>query len=147
MKYAHFIEMRVFSREEDDEGRIRERIKQIFPHEKLRIDSSTVEGFENKKIRVLKVVITKNAEINQFLALLKSIFNEEQKQLLSDQLESRLDDSLHFYIRLEKDRLMDEQFEITEGGNCFHFKISMATYPHSREKAIELVKSSLGLPA
>jgi RNA binding exosome subunit len=146
MKYAHFIEMRVFSKEEDDEGRIRERIKQVFPYEKLKIHSSTVEGFEDKKIRVIKVVVTRNSEINQFLGMMKSILRLDQKQLLSDQLDSRIDDSLHFYIRLEKDNLLEEQFEITEGGNCFHFKISMATYPHSREKAKELVREAFGLP-
>jgi RNA binding exosome subunit len=68
---------------------------------------------------------------------------KEDKILLEKQIESRLDDALHFYIRLEKNSLLCDLYEVTDSGNCFHFKISIATYPHSRESAKEIIKEIL----
>ena len=143
MKYAHFVEMRVFSKEEDNEEQIKEKIRLLFPFEKLKIDQSTVIGFEDKKIRIFNIVLKNNSHINSFLTSLVENLSKEDKVLLEKQIDSRLDDALHFYIRLEKSRLLEGIYEITDSGNCFHFKISIATYPHSREKAKEILKQIL----
>lgn len=145
MKYAHFIEMRVFSKEEDNEEEIKEKIKSMFPFEKLTIEQSTVIGFEDKKIRIFNVVLKNNSHINSFLTNMIGNLSKEDKILVEKQIENRLDDSLHFYIRLEKNSLLAGVYEITDSGNCFHFKISIATYPHSREQAKEIIKKLLKL--
>lgn len=140
MKIMHFIEMRVFSKEEDNEEHIKEKIKKLFPFEKLKIEESIVIGFEDKKIKILKVNITKNAEMNSVVKSLISKFSAEQKKLICSQIESRLDSSLNFYLRLDKEKLLKNEYEIVDHGNCFHFRFSIATYPHSRDRAIEIIK-------
>ena len=69
----------------------------------------------------------------------------EQKMILIEQLQSRLDNHLHFYIRLDKDRILCNEYLLTDYGNCFHIKISIAAYPHKREIAEEIVKKIISL--
>lgn len=145
MKYAHFIEMRVFSKEQDDEQAIISRIKELFPFdfekEKISLGQKTALGFEDKKINIFTVNICKDRQIKKFLANLLSKIDQDQKSMLIRQLESRLDSNLHFYIRLDKDRLMEGEYFITDSGNCFHFTIAVAAFPHKREIAADIVRS------
>ncbi|MCM2325423.1 MAG: hypothetical protein NDI94_03085 [Candidatus Woesearchaeota archaeon] len=143
MKYAHFVEMRVFSKEEDDETAIRNKITCLFPFEKLEIDSKTALGFEDKKIKILTVHIKKNNQINKFLSAIFEKIGTDQKNTLISQIESRLDNNLHFFIRLDKDALLEDKYLITDSGNCFHFRISIASYPHDREVAKKIVLDML----
>jgi RNA binding exosome subunit len=139
MKYAHFVEMRVFSKEEDDENAIRNKIAELFPFEKLEIESKTTFGFEEKKIIILTVHIKKNNHINKFISSLLERLGEEQKKTLLSQMDSRLDNNLHFFIRLDKGALLEDKYTLTDSGNCFHFRISIAAYPHDREIAKKII--------
>lgn len=149
MKYAHYIEMRVFSKEEDNEDLINEKIHELFPFdfekEKIKTESKTSFGFEDKKIKILSVEIKRQRLTTDFLINLMSKLSDEQKELLLEQLESRLDNSLHFYLRLDKEKLLNNEYFITESGNCFHFTIAIAAYPHKRDVAVAMVKNILEL--
>ncbi len=147
MRYAHCIEMRVFCKEGDEEGQIENRIKELFPfdfkEEKIRLEARTSYGFDNKKIKILSVRIDKERHTTKFLNSLMEKIGGEQKGLLLGQMESRLDDKLHFYIRLDKDKLLNGEYWITDSGNCFRFAIAIAAYPHRREAAEKIVESLL----
>ncbi len=147
MKHAHFIEMRVFSKEIDDEGAILNKISDIFPldleKEKISIGKQSAEVFDNKKINILKVSIKKDRHIGNFLDRMFSRLTKDQKELLLKQIESRLDNDLNFFFRLDKEKLMDGEYWITDSGNCFHFKISVAAYPHKREVAKKIIEDLL----
>ena len=82
----------------------------------------------------------KQKHTSLFLKNLMKKLSQEQKDLLLRQLESRLDETLHFYIRLDKNKLLDNEYFITDSGNCFHIKIAIAAYPHKRDVAIEVMK-------
>ncbi len=149
MKYAHYIEIRVFSKEQDNEEQIISTIKDVFPFdfdkEKIKIDVKTAFGFENKKIHIITVSVKNERHTNAVLNNLMAKLSEEQKAMLLDQLESRLDDNFHFFIRLEKDLLLSNEYFVTDEGNCFHLTIAIAAYPHKREIAVGLVKKILEL--
>ncbi|NTV23110.1 MAG: hypothetical protein HGA85_01900 [Nanoarchaeota archaeon] len=144
MRYAHFVEMRVFSREGEDEEGIISKIKMLFPldfkEEKIAIDLRSAEGFENKRIHILKVNISKERHIRPVLENLFTRLSQEDRSTLLSQLESRLDSNLHFFMRLDKDELLQDRYLLTETGNCFHMTIAIAAYPHSREIAREIIK-------
>jgi RNA binding exosome subunit len=147
MKYAHYVAMRVFCREEDNEDEIIETIKKLFPldfEKDAEITSRTAYGFEDNKIKIFTVSLKKIRDINKFVKHFFSNLSKEQKELLEKQMESRLDKTLHFYIRLEKDKLLDGEYWITDSGRCFHFKFAVAAYPHKREVARQVVKRMLG---
>ena len=125
MKLAHFIEMRVFSKENDNEDLIKEKILNLFPFD-----------FKEEKIEMIL------ADEKYGNNLMKNL-DLDQKKLLINQLESRLDKSLHFYIRFDKEKLLEDKFFITESGNCFHLNIAIAAYPHKRETAIDIVTAMI----
>ena len=87
-------------------------------------------SLEVKKIKLL----------NKFLKQLFSKISNGDKKVLLDQLESRLDEGLHFYIRLNKDKFLVDKYELTDAGNCLHIKIAIAAYPNKREVAVEILK-------
>ena len=149
MKYVHNIEMRVFCKEDDNEDLILKKIKELFPidfeKEKIILKRKTNYGFEDKKIIVFTIVVNKQRHTNPVLKNLFVKLSKEQKDLLLKQLNSRLDKSLHFYLRLDKDKLLNNDYWITDSGNCFHFKIAIAAYPHATDVAKKIVKEILKL--
>jgi RNA-binding protein len=144
MKYAHNVDARVFCKEGEDEEKITSKIGELFPFdfekEKIKINSQSAEVFEDKKIKIISVHIEKERHTTKFLDSFFGRLDKEQKKLLLSQLESRLDERLHLYIRLEKDRLLEGKYELTDSGNCFHIKITIAAYPHKRDVAREIIK-------
>ncbi len=149
MKFVHNIELRVFSKDDDNEDLIVKKIKELFPFdfekEKIMLKRRTTYGFEDKKIIVFTIIVNKQRHTKVVLNNLMKNLSKEQKDLLLKQLDSRLDKSLHFYLRLDKDKLLNNKYWITDSGNCFHFKMVIATYPHNKEVAKEIVKEILNL--
>ena len=147
MKIAHFIEIRVFSYEEDNEEQIVEKIKELIPFdfnkEKIELKKKNAFGFNDKIISVICVGIKKQNHTSKVIEKLLKKLNNDQKKLLLKQLQSRLDKDLHFFIRLDKDKLLKNEYWITDSGNCFHFKIAIAAYPHKREVGEKIVEELL----
>ncbi|MFH2019780.1 MAG: RNA-binding domain-containing protein [archaeon] len=147
MKTAHFIELRVFCKEEDNEESITQKIYELFPFdfkkEKIELKSRNFIGDNDKIIKIITILGKKERHTRKILENLSKHLTSEQKELLLEQLESRLDHNLHFFIRLEKDNLLKGEYVITEGGNCFHLKIAVAAYPHKRDVAKNIVRSWL----
>jgi len=49
-----------------------------------------------------------------------------------------------FFIRLDKAKLLEEDaFWITDCGNCFHIKITLASFPKTRDAALKVVQKWL----
>ena len=149
MKYVHNIEVRVFCKEDDNEDLIVKKIKELFPFdfkkEKIKLKRKTSYGFEDKKIVVFTIVVNKQRHTKLVLKNLMDKLSEEQKDMLLKQLYSRLDESLHFYLRLDKDKFLNNEYWITDTGNCFHFKMAIAAYPHDMDVAEKIIKEILRL--
>jgi len=142
MKFAHLIRITVFSKDEDN---VLNSLLSFFPFnlekEKIKIEKTIADGFENKKIGVYKVTLTKEKHTNQFINSLIKRLDDEQKALISKQLESRLDNELNLFLRFDKDELIKEnKLKLTDKGNCFHIKMSIAAFPAKREIALDIVR-------
>jgi RNA binding exosome subunit len=147
---AHFIELSVFSTPEDDEEQVYRGFLSFLPFdpakEKVSVKKTHAEGFNDRRIVVYKVTLTKQRHINSFLESLFGRLSAEQRQLLERQKESRLDDNLYFFIRIDKARLIEEgKAWITDCGTCYHIKIALAPFPRKRELALKLVDELLAL--
>ena len=145
MKIAHSITISVFCKPEDNKEEVEKALLSLFPfhleNEKIAITKQTAESFNERKITIIEVQLKKGAHINSFIDSLKERFSEEQRDLLTRQLESRLDGEFNFFMRLDKTRLMnDKTCYITDSGDCFHIKISIAAFPKTRESAAAVVK-------
>jgi RNA binding exosome subunit len=142
MKLLHHIKISVFAKEDEDEKVIQEKLLSLFPYKITKqLKKTTALGFFDKKITILEVLLERTKEINLFLEQFLSNLTNAQKQTLITQLDSRLDDFLHFFIRIDKDSLMkNNEFKITDSGNCFHIKMSVAAFPKKRSTAKKIVQ-------
>jgi RNA binding exosome subunit len=145
MKYFHNVAVRVFSKEDEDCEKIKSNLIKLFPFdltkEKLRVKESSAVGFEERRIRIFEVFLEKERLINGFMENILNNLKKEQVELLISQADSRLDNDLYFFIRIDKRKLIDEKrFWITDKGSCYHIRAKVAAYPTVREKALEVMR-------
>lgn len=144
MKYAHLIRLSVFSKEGEKEEDILRSLKELIPFnledEKIIIEIKKASGFEEKKIIIFTVTLKKETHTTKFLKNLNQKLSDDQKSLLKRQSESRLDKKYNFFIRLDKQKLLEKnETWITDSGDCFHIRISIAAFPKNRENALNAV--------
>ncbi|MBW2997870.1 hypothetical protein KY349_06025 [Candidatus Woesearchaeota archaeon] len=147
MKIAHNVKLSVFAHEEDDEKQVEQAFLSLMPfdleQEKLKLSRTAATGFKERKITILEIILTKEKHTSKLLTFLKQGLSDDQRQLLLNQADSRLDNELNFFIRLDKPKLLNNEFWITDEGNCFHIRISVAAYPKKREAALGVIESWL----
>ena len=145
MKLVHQACINVFIKEGENAEKIEETLTKLVPlnleKEKITINKQSAAGLEDKKIMIEEIILTKQKHTTEFLKNLLNNLTSEQKELLLSQAESRLDEHLHFFIRLDKDKLLNNEFEITDSGNCFHIKLSIAAFPAKREVGLEIINT------
>ncbi|MGV8171746.1 MAG: RNA-binding domain-containing protein [Candidatus Woesearchaeota archaeon] len=154
MRYIHNAKITVFIKPEEYIGNeelinnirdiFHKLVKVDFEKEKLSIKEEIVESFENRKIKILTLEITKEAHTNIFIKTLKESLGEEQIKTILEQRWSRLDEELYFYIRLDKEAALKEVYELTDRGDCIHIKLHIAAFPKNREKALKVVEEIFG---
>ena len=148
MKLAHQIKIKVFSYEKnnEDDKVILDKFLRLFPFnlkdEKIILNKINAAGFEERRITIFEVTLEKEKYTNQFLDNLAKNLDEGQKKLILAQLESRLDNNLDFFLRLDKSEYMkNNKFALTDSGNCFHIMVSVAAFPKKREIALDILKN------
>jgi len=143
MKLANRIKVTVFAKPEEDEATIREKFLCLFPfnleEEKIPLKKSRATSFNQRQITIYAVELFKDRHINAFLKSIRDKLDEQQKQMLIGQ-ENRLDENLDFFIRLDKQCLFNNQLQVTDCGDCFHIRISVAAFPREKEAALEVMK-------
>ncbi|MCX6710008.1 MAG: hypothetical protein NTV63_03600 [Candidatus Woesearchaeota archaeon] len=148
MKLAHQVEIRVFSKENEDYQRIISGLKSLFPfsleENKIAVSETCAEGFDEKKIRIAEVVVSRESLVKMFLKSIISKLSDEQVEMLNRQIDSRVDDEENFFLRLDKERLLSaNEYFITDSGNCYHIKITVAAFPKKREVAASIARQIL----
>lgn len=128
---------------ENDEAAVKKHLLSLFPfdleEEKIALLRNKTVGFNQREIIILEVELHKERHTNAFLEFLKSKFNEQQKSVILSQ-ENRLDDDCNLFIRLDKAKLLKNEFWIIDTGDCFHIRICIAAFPKKKEKAKEIVE-------
>ena len=145
MKYAHLIKLTVFSYENKNNESILDSFLKFFPFNiednKVILKKTDAIGFNDTKIEVIEIILTKTNLINQFLKNLLDNLDKEQKNKILQQMESRLDKNLDLFLRFEKDTWINERkLVLTDSGKCFHLRISVAAFPKKREVALNVIK-------
>ncbi|MFH1408471.1 MAG: RNA-binding domain-containing protein [Nanoarchaeota archaeon] len=145
MKLVHNVVITVFS--SDDADACKKTLAPFVPfsleEEKLEVQEQKAEGFQDRKIIILSLKLVKARHTNAFLKELKEHLSPESCRLLLQQIESRLDERLNFFIRFDKQELLSGRFMLTDGGDCFHIKMSIAAFPHKRPIAKNIIKEWL----
>jgi RNA binding exosome subunit len=144
MKLAHYIRVRVIASPEDDKEKIEDKLISLFPfnleEEKIELQGKKAQGFNERELKILEVELKKATHMTKFLNNLTSKLNDEQKKLILRQLDSRMDEGGHLYLRLDKERFLNDEYFITDYGNCFHITIAIAAFPAKKENAKKVVE-------
>ncbi len=148
MKLAHNIEIRVFAREDENikPEKIQHTFAKIMPfdidNEKTPdIKTQKTSGFNEMPIFVYTMRLEKDRHCNDFLENLNKRLSSEDKNKISKQMDSRTDNNLNFYLRLSRNKLFEDTYELTESGECFHIRISLAAFPKKRENAHNIINN------
>ncbi|MBI2659092.1 hypothetical protein HYX05_03275 [Candidatus Woesearchaeota archaeon] len=146
MKYAHLIKLTVFSYENEISQDVLDAFLMFFPFNlednKIAFRKTNAHGFNESKIKIFEATLTKANLIKQFLNNLLKNLDETQKNTILQQVESRLDKNLDFFLRFDKDLWINEnKLILTDSGRCFHLRISVAAFPKKREIALSIVRS------
>ncbi len=141
---VHRAEVKVFVKQEDSYDSVKKALLSLFPfdlqQEKVNVLDESASGLDGNLIKILSVSLLKERQITRFLAALKQHLGTEQTRVLLEQKESRLDEHLFFFLRLEKASLLDSKYALTDSGNCFHIRMNIAAFPAKRASALETVK-------
>ena len=150
MRYIHTVQIKVFLKPEEYASNLKiidsfkESVRSLadidYAREKVPLTVEEVEGFENRKIKIITLTISKEAHTNIFIKTLKSMLGLTQCKKIIEQKESRLDDELCFYIRLDKESMLKGNALLTDSGDCIHIKINIAAYPKNREAALNVIE-------
>tara|TARA_Y100000034_G_C6873559_1_gene399155 strand:+ start:1140 stop:1571 length:432 start_codon:yes stop_codon:yes gene_type:complete len=133
---AHKIIVSVFVKHDEDCDFILDKLKTFTGVKKVLKTEAT--GLEDNLIMILECLIDKKKDIETFFKTLSSL-PRKQKDILTQQLDSRLDIHNNFFIRLDKDKFLEDVFEVTDSGNCIHIKIVVAAFPKTKENAKKIV--------
>ena len=147
MKIAHNVTIKVFAKEGEDAEKIKKGLSKMIPldfdKEKIKIDETTAEGFENKKINIFEIKLEKERHITKFFENLLEKISERQKDMLLKQIDSRIDEECNFFIRLDKEKIFDNGYLITDSGDCYHIKTAVAAYPSKKEAAKKVIEQMI----
>lgn len=144
MKLVHNVRISAFSKPEEDYNQIKSSflalLGMIPEIEKIELVESTCTGFNDRKIKTLEVILDKNRHCHRFLKHLISILDNKQITTIINQIPSRLDDNLFFFLRLDKQSFINKKVLLTDSGDCFHIRLSIASFPKRKDIASKIIK-------
>ncbi|MEF8879881.1 MAG: RNA-binding domain-containing protein [Candidatus Thermoplasmatota archaeon] len=144
---VHNVSIRVFEKDYNNLENIQNIFNRLLPvdfkKEKVDIDHEEAEGFEEKTIHILSMETEKRRHNRLLLRNLFQQMHDKDKSRVFDQRRTRVDDEGNFYIRLDKQSLLDQKYVLTEGGDCFHFRIKIAAYPKNEDTIMDSIETLL----
>jgi len=146
-KDIHSITISVFEKNQQNLDTIKNTISWFLPlefeKEKITYIHEQIPGLQDSPTHIVRVNLSKKKHIELLLQNLLSKLSFEDRQLLYVQRESRLSNEGIFFIRLEKQPLIDHTFLLTDSGDCFHFKIKLAAYPATHSNFLQILEEIL----
>ncbi|MDO5819288.1 MAG: RNA-binding protein [Methanobrevibacter sp.] len=133
----HNIRYRVFIYENEDKEEILEALLNILPTAVP--EAEEVEGLLEEKMLILTGTISKKRETREFLNTLIESIGEDQLIKLYNDLDRKMDESGNLFLRFSKEKAIDGEWEILDGGDSIHLKIKIAAYPAKKEVAIKKI--------
>lgn len=132
----HNISYRTFVYGTEDEEKVMAAIGYLFPNS-LPEKSMNEDHFGNRII-VLTDKITKKRTNRDFASFLNDNLSEEDKIIIREELSRRMDEKGNLFLRFDKQCAYDEILKLTYSGDAIHVRIKIASYPVSKDNAIEV---------
>ncbi len=137
----HNISYRVFVYGTENEGKVREAVKTLFPNSSPQLD--TTEGYFKNPVLILHDKITKSRDIKEFIKILKNLDLQTRRRILNE-LDNKMDDKGNLFLRFDKQRAYLGNLKIIEHGDAIHVKIKLAAYPAKKKNAMKIAADIFG---
>ena len=133
----HWVRVKAICYATENEDLICDTVSQLAGTEDLEIDIS--EGLHNNPLTVVDANLSKNKEYaTLFTNLGKDILAQ-----LSEDLDSRVDDDCVFYMRLDKQKAVCGEYEISHGGDVISITAKIMAHPAKKEVALGIIRDYL----
>ncbi len=130
-----WIHLETFSHATEDIEKVKTLLSKFFSFEISFIEKQTRGHFGNE-ITIISVKFSKNKDIKRFISGFLDIVD---KNYIFKTLERRLDEDGILFIRMNKERVYNDDFTIDDNGDIL-LSMKFVTYPKNREKVIENAK-------
>ncbi len=137
----HNISYRVFVYGTENEEKVREAIKTLFPNSHPQVEAT--EGYFKNPVLILHDKIGKKRETKDFIKILQNLDLSTKRRILNE-LDKKMDDKGNLFLRFDKQRAYLGDLKVIEHGDAVHVKIKIAAYPAKKEKAMELAREIFG---
>ena len=137
----HNISYRVFVYGTENEEKVREAIKNLFPNSHPQ--KEIIEGYFKNPVLLLHDKVEKKREIKDFIKILENLDLYTKKRVINE-LYKKMDERGNLFLRFDKQRAYLGDFKIIEHGDAVHVKIKVAAYPAKKEKAMEVAMKIFG---
>ena len=127
-----WIQIETFSHATEDIEKVKSLLSKFFSFEVTYNINKTYGHFGNE-INIVTVELSRNKEIKDFISNFISIID---KAHILETLERRLDEDGILFVRMNKERVYNDDFTIDDNGDIL-ISMKFVTYPKSREKVIE----------
>ena len=134
-----WIQIETFSHATEDIEKVKSLLSKFFSFDITFKENKTYGHFGNEII-IINVELSKDKEIKIFVSDFLKII--DKKYILAT-LEKRLDEDGILFIRMNKERIYNDDFTIDDNGDIL-ISMKFVTYPKSREKVIENGKLLFG---
>ena len=134
-----WIQIETFSHATEDVEKVKSLLSKFFSFDITFKENKTYGHFGNEII-IINVELSRDKEIKIFVSdFLKNV----DKSHILETLEKRLDEDGILFIRMNKERVFNDDFTIDDNGDIL-ISMKFVTYPKSREKVIENGKLLFG---
>jgi RNA-binding protein len=137
----HNISYRVFVYGTENEGKVREAIKTIFPTSLAQ--KEVTEGHYKNPVLILHDKISEKNDLNVLIENLKAMRSSDKKKILNE-LKNKIDDKGKLFLRFDKQEAYIGNFKVVEHGDSIHVKLKIAAYPARKEISMRLIRDLLG---
>ncbi len=129
----HWIRVKAICYATEDEDIICDTVSQLAGTEELEIDIS--EGLHNNPLTVVDANLSKNKE---YATIFTNLGHGILEQIRSD-LDARVDDDCVFYMRLDKQKAVCGEYEISHGGDVISITAKIMAHPAKKEVALKVM--------
>ncbi|NYT03133.1 MAG: hypothetical protein GKC00_00315 [Candidatus Methanofastidiosa archaeon] len=127
-----WIQIETFSHATEDIEKVKSLLSKFFSFE-VTFNINKTYGHFGNEINIVTVELSRNKEIKDFISNFLSIID---KTYILETLERRLDEDGILFVRMNKERVYNDDFTIDDNGDIL-ISMKFVTYPKSREKVIE----------
>lgn len=136
----HNISYRVFIQATENDEKVEEALKTIFPDAYPEIEHT--EGYYHNPVTILSQKISKKSEIKEFIQKFQEMDIEDIRGILDD-LERKMDDKGNFFLRFDKQEALMGRWKVVDHGDSIHVRMKIAAYPAKKSAAIQVIRELL----